>query len=65
MFSYKKYEECRNRKHMTNQDVSYATRLCPATFTNWKQGKYTPKIDKLEKIAEAIGVTANDFRETA
>jgi len=38
-------------------DVSKATGISTATLTSWKQGKYTPKNDKLQKIANYFGVT--------
>ena len=32
--------------------VSRETGISTATLTSWKQGKYTPKQDKLQKIAD-------------
>lgn len=37
--------------------VSRATGISSVTFTNWKNGKYTPKTEKLQKIADYFGVT--------
>lgn len=37
--------------------VSKATGISTATLTSWKQGKYTPKQDKLQKIADYFGVS--------
>ena len=37
--------------------VSKATGVSTATLTSWKQGKYIPKADKLQKIADYFGVT--------
>lgn len=37
--------------------VSAATGISTATLTSWKQGKYTPKPDKLQKIADYFGVS--------
>jgi transcriptional regulator with XRE-family HTH domain len=36
--------------------VSRETGISTATLTSWKQGKYTPKQDKLQKIADFFGV---------
>lgn len=36
--------------------VSRETGISTATLTSWKQGKYTPKQDKLQKIADYFGV---------
>lgn len=38
-------------------DVSRATGIPSPTFSEWKAGKYTPKQDKLLKIAEYFGVS--------
>lgn len=40
-------------------DVSKATGIHTATFTSWKQGKYTPKQDKLQLIAEYFNVSVD------
>lgn len=37
--------------------VSKATGISTATLTSWKQGKYTPKQDKLQLIADYFGVS--------
>lgn len=36
--------------------VSKETGISTATLTSWKQGKYTPKQDKLQIIADYFGV---------
>lgn len=43
-------------------DVSKATGISTATLTNWKQGKYTPKEDKMKLIADYFGVTTKYLR---
>lgn len=37
--------------------VSRETGISTATLTSWKQGKYTPKPDKLQKIADYFNVS--------
>lgn len=37
--------------------VSKCTGVSTATLTEWKKGTYTPKTDKLQKIADYFGVT--------
>lgn len=37
-------------------DVARATGIDKATFTSWKNGAYTPKQDKLQKIADYFQV---------
>ena len=41
--------------------VSRETGISTATLTAWKQGKYTPKTDKLMKIAEYFEVDVSVF----
>ena len=38
-------------------DVARATGIAQPTFTAWKNGRYTPKKDKLQLIAEYFGVS--------
>lgn len=37
--------------------VGRATGIASATLTSWKKGEYTPKADKLQKIADYFGVS--------
>lgn len=39
------------------KDVSAATGIRPGVFSDWKKGRYTPKIDKLTLIAQHFGVS--------
>jgi transcriptional regulator with XRE-family HTH domain len=48
-------------RNVTPADVSRGTGIATATLTNWKKGKYTPKIDKLQKIADYFGVSITYF----
>ncbi|WP_167957927.1 helix-turn-helix domain-containing protein [Anaerosporobacter faecicola] len=58
---YKKFEELLLKKGVTAYKVSKSTGIATATLTAWKQGKYTPKADKLQKIAEYFGVAIEYF----
>lgn len=40
-------------------DVCKGTGLPSSLFSEWKKGKSTPKVDKLQKIADYFGVTLN------
>lgn len=42
-------------------DVSRDTGIRQGVFTDWKMGRYTPKADKLAKIAEHFGVPVGYF----
>ena len=56
MAKYDVYERLRNERGLSNADVSRATGVSTATLSQWKTGKYTPKQDKLEKIAAFLAV---------
>lgn len=53
---YKNFEKLCKDKGVKVADVSKATGVSQATFSNWKSGRYIPKVDKLQKIADYFGV---------
>ena len=65
---YKIYERIRDEKKMTDYEVAKKAGIATATLSSWKyDGKkeygYTPKIDKLMKIADALDVPVTVFFE--
>lgn len=48
---YKKYAQARDEAGVTDYEVAKQTGISTATLTNWKYGRYTPKIDKIKKLA--------------
>ena len=58
---YAKFEELLKRNNVTAYRVAKETGVTTATLTSWKQGKYTPKREKLQKIADYFGVTIEYF----
>ena len=56
---YDKFEYLCNSKGVKPIDVSKATGISTATLSSWKKGRYTPKQDKLQKIADFFGVTVD------
>lgn len=54
---YKIFEQLCEQNHITPYRVSKDTGISTATLTSWKMGKYEPKQDKLQKIADYFGVT--------
>ena len=54
---YEIFEQLLSKHHVTPYKVAKSTGVTTTTLTNWKQGKYTPKQDKLQKIADYFGVT--------
>ena len=58
---YAKFEELLRKNNVTAYKVAKETGVTTATLTSWKQGKYTPKVEKLQKIADYFGVTVDYF----
>lgn len=56
---YEIFEKLLNENGVSAYKVSKYTGITTATLTSWKQGKYVPKQDKLQKIAEYFGVTVD------
>lgn len=54
---YSIFQKLCEDKGVNPATVSKATGVSTATLTSWKQGKYIPKADKLQKIADYFGVT--------
>lgn len=54
---YKRYCELRNNKGIKDADVAKATGINRSTFSDWKNGRSTPKQPKLQKIADFFDVT--------
>lgn len=60
---YEKFEKLLKERGVKPSDVADATGIKKPTFTAWKNGKYTPKADKIQKIAEYFGVPVSYFYE--
>lgn len=54
---YERYQKLLDEKGLKNADVSRATGISNMTLSDWKNGKSTPKQDKLMKIADYFGVS--------
>lgn len=54
---YENFQKLCEEKGVKPSTVSKETGISTATLTSWKQGKYTPKQDKLQKIADFFGVS--------
>lgn len=55
--NYERYAEIRDSRGLTDYQVSKETGVSTATLSEWKSGKYKPKVDKLLKIADLLGVS--------
>ena len=56
---YAIYQKLLDEKGLKNADISRATGIANMTLSDWKNGKSTPKQDKLMKIADYFGVSLN------
>ena len=54
---YEIFEKLCQSHKITPYRVCKETGLTTATISNWKAGRYTPKADKLQKIADFFGVS--------
>ena len=60
---YKKYADLRDNAGVTDYEVSKNTGVPTSTLTNWKYGRYTPKLEKIKKIADYFGKPIEYFLE--
>lgn len=42
-------------------EISKATEISSSSFSDWKHGRYNPKRDKIEKIADFFGISPEAF----
>lgn len=61
MQTYEKYHDLLEKTGKTSYQVSKDTGISTATLSNWKQGNYQPKLNKLKLIAEYFGVSVDHF----
>lgn len=54
---YSIYQQLLDERGLKNADISRATGISNMTLSDWKNGKSTPKQDKLMKIADYFGVS--------
>lgn len=53
---YEIFERLMNERGITPYRVSKETGVSQTTLSEWKKGTYTPKIEKLQKIADYFNV---------
>ena len=61
MTSYERYAELRDAKGVKDATVARETGVSKSTFSDWKSGRSAPKTDKLQKIADYLGVSLEDI----
>lgn len=60
---YDRFEALLKQNNVTAYRVSQETGIPKSTFTEWKKGKYQPKVAKLQKIADYFNVPVTYFLE--
>lgn len=58
-FMYKIFEELLKNRGITAYQVSKATGISTGSLSDWKNGRSSPKADKLQKIADYFGVSVD------
>lgn len=58
---YEKFEALLKERGITAYQVSKDTGIATATLTEWKNGKYTPKLNKLMILADYFEVPLEHF----
>ena len=58
---YETYVKRRDSKGMTDYQVAKLAGIERSTLYEWGRGTYTPKLEKLSKIAKALGVSLFDL----
>lgn len=60
---YSKFNILLEKNNITTYKVAKATNIAQSTFSDWKNGRSTPKADKLKKISDYFGVKIEYFLE--
>ena len=58
---YENYRRIRDRENLTDYKVSKDTGIPQACLSDWKRDLYTPKTDKLVKLATYFGVSIEEL----
>lgn len=59
---YQVFEALCKKRGVTPYSVGKETGISTSTLSNWKAGRYVPKADKLQKIADYFGVSMEYLR---
>lgn len=61
MSMYDVFDELMKSRKMNPTEVSRQTKIPRSMFTDWKNGRSTPKADKLKILADFFGVSVDVF----
>ena len=59
--SYSNFEKILSDKGITPYKVASDLKISPMTLSDWKNGKSKPKLDKMVKISNYLGVDVSNF----
>lgn len=59
--SYAVYEKAKEEKGLTSYEVAKKTGITASTLSDWKHGRYMPKVDKLKKISDLLEIPLEEF----
>ena len=59
--AYNRYAALRDERGITDYQVSRDIGVFPSTFSNWKCGDYTPKLNTLLAIARLFNVSLREL----
>jgi len=59
---YEDYAKIRDSLGLKDAEVAKMCGLTRSTFSDWKSGRSTPKDEKMQKIADALGTTKEYLR---
>lgn len=60
---YEKFEKLLKERNVRPADVSKETGISTSTLSEWKSGKYVPKLDKILTLAKYFEVAVEYFIE--
>lgn len=58
---YQNYTKLRDERNLSDYAVAKNTGIPQSTFTDWKTGRSAPKMEKLIKIADFLGVSIDEL----
>lgn len=56
---YDRFRQILDKKNLTPYQVGKDTEILQSTLSQWKSGRSIPKVDKLIRIADYLGVSLN------
>ena len=61
MITYERYSQIRDSRGLKDSDVARRAAMQQSVLSDWKNGKSTPKMDKMIRIADVLEMDYYDF----